>query len=167
MAKAISYIIGIVALVLGIVGFFNDPILGTFKVGEIHNIIYLVVGVALIGSAAMGDTAAAMGAKIIGVVVAIVGLLGIFMISDGAIFGIVETNFASSILQLVVAAVLLVGGFLGGSGTDVMEKAKGSAQKAQGGMGRSQMGGTSMQGGGESVDNSMGGERAEPEEPRQ
>lgn len=109
MAKNLSYIFGIVMVLLGIAGFFYDPIFGLFKVGTIHNVIYIVLGLILL---VMAPKNAVMGAKTVGIIALIVSVLG-FIPSTDSVLGLVETNVNSSILQAVVAVVLLYAGFTG------------------------------------------------------
>lgn len=42
--KLWAQILGVVLLLVGIVGFFNNPILGIFGVDTMHNIVHLVTG---------------------------------------------------------------------------------------------------------------------------
>lgn len=119
MAKKISLIFGIVLLVLGVLGFFNDPILGLFEVDTYHNSIYVILGIILLATATKNT---AMGLKIVGALALIVSILG-FIPPTTSVLGLVETNMASSILQLLVAIVLL--------GVSISEKKGGVVMKKQ------------------------------------
>lgn len=118
MTKTLSYVFGVVVLALGVIGFFSDPIFGVFEVDAIHNSIYIALGLILLASA-MKDSS--MGAKIVGVLALIVSILG-FIPPSTSVLNLVETNTASSILQIVVAVVLLYSGFVGSDAPKPIKK---------------------------------------------
>jgi hypothetical protein len=109
MVQNVSYAVSAVLALLGIVGFVNDPIAGIFEVGPVHNVILIVLGGVLAGAAYAGS--ARLGAQVVGVVTAIIAVLG-FVPPSTTVIGIAETNTASSVLQAVVALVLLYVGFM-------------------------------------------------------
>lgn len=118
MAKIASYVLGVVMFVLGVVGFSSNPILGIFKVDVIHNLIYIVLGAVLVLTMFYNSRIAA---KIVGVVLAIVAILG-FISPTSSILGVAETNIASSILEAVFAVILLGAGFLSGGEVEKVKK---------------------------------------------
>lgn len=113
MAKKVVKIFGWVLLLVGILGFFNNPILGIFAVDTIHNIIHVVSGLVAIMMAGKGESSAKTFAKVFGAVYALVAILG-FLSSDDMILGLISANSADHWLHVALAVVFLAVGF-GGS----------------------------------------------------
>ncbi len=109
MAKQIMMIAGVVFIILGLLGFFNDPILGIFEVNALHNIIHLASGILALIFASQGESQARTFAMVLGIVYALVTILG-FLQGD-SILGLVESNSADNYLHLVLAVVFLYVGF--------------------------------------------------------
>ena len=99
-------VIGVVLLLLGIVGYFNNPILGYFGVNVAQDILHLVGGALILWLAMKGSAKSTnMG---LGVIALVVGLLWFAEGLDGGllykIFGI---NAAISYLHIAVGVVSL------------------------------------------------------------
>jgi hypothetical protein len=109
MIKNLYYALGAVLLVVGLMGFAQNPILGLFEVNTLHNVIHLATGLALLAAAMKGDAAIAMCSKILGVVYAIVAVLGF---ATGNIFGLMDVNMPDNGLHLLLALVFLYVGFM-------------------------------------------------------
>ena len=108
--KTAGLIIGIVFILVGILGFIPNPIVsptGIFAVNTLHNIVHLVSGAVIL--AGVYSFGSALGLKIIGVVYALVAILGLVMGGD-MIFGI-AMNMADHWLHVVLAVVILLAGF--------------------------------------------------------
>lgn len=106
MAKKLAMVFGVVFVLIGLLGFFNDPVLGVFAVNGIHNIVHVLLGLILIWGS-KGDAAKVL--KIIAIVYFLVAILG-FVLSpaDGMLLGLVEVNTADNWLHLVLAVVLFL-----------------------------------------------------------
>ncbi len=111
-------ILGVVLVLVGILGFFNDPVLGVFEVDAVHNIIHLATGIlALIFSRSASQTM--MFGKIFGIVYALVAIVG-FVQAD-TVLNIITVNMSDNILHVVLAVVFLWMGFSkGGSSSSSM-----------------------------------------------
>jgi hypothetical protein len=109
MIKNFYYALGAVLLVVGLMGFAQNPILGLFEVNTLHNVIHLATGLALLAAAMKGDAAITMCSKILGVVYAIVAVLGF---ATGDIFGLMDVNMPDNGLHLLLALVFLYVGFM-------------------------------------------------------
>jgi hypothetical protein len=107
MTKTIMYVAGAVFVVLGLLGFVQDPVLGIFDVNALHNIVHLASGILAFVFASQGEKQARSYALILGVVYALVTILG-FMTGEGDILGLVATNGADNILHLVLAIAFIV-----------------------------------------------------------
>lgn len=110
-AKMAAIVLGIVFVVVGLLGFVNNPVLGIFQVNLAHNIIHLVSGLILLAGA-YSSLGSGMALKIIGVVYALVAILGFFLVSaDGMLLGFIAMNEADKWLHVVLAIVILAAGF--------------------------------------------------------
>lgn len=114
--QKVGYAFGAIYVLVGILGFFftdtfvgpaeGDKLLGIFAVNHLHNIVHIVIGVALIGAARSGDAAARSTNFTIGVIYAVLGLVGWFIDGDSSL-NFANLNVADHLLHLVTAAVLI------------------------------------------------------------
>ena len=109
-ARIAAIVIGIVFVLIGLLGFFNNPVLGLFLVDPAHNIIHIVSGVVLLAGA-YSSLGSSMALKIVGIVYAIIAILGFFMVSNGMLLGFIAMNTADQWLHVVLAVVILLAGF--------------------------------------------------------
>ena len=111
-ADLLAIIFGLIFLVVGLLGFINNPIVsetGVFRVNDAHNVVHLVSGVIFLAGAAM--RAPVMTIRVMAVLYALLTIVG-FAVHDRLLFGAIEMNVADRWLHLVIAAVLLLVGFL-------------------------------------------------------
>jgi hypothetical protein len=101
MATTLSRVFGVVFLAVGILGFFNDPILGLFDVDLEHNIVHLAAGVVLLACAGRAAL------TVVGLVYLLVAVLG-FVMGEGELLGLVRVNQADNWLHVVLAVAMLV-----------------------------------------------------------
>ena len=111
--QTVALVFGAVYTLVAIIGFFvaetfaetdDNAILGIFEVNHLHNIVHLLIGIALI--AASKAHASARGANLaIGATYLLVGILGLFILDTEA--NILALNSADNVLHLVSALVLL------------------------------------------------------------
>jgi len=119
MAKTMAWVVGMVFVLLGILGFIPNPIVGmegVFMTNAAHNIIHLVSGIYLIIAAMQSIRAAKMAFKVVGIVYLLVTILGFLTIGAsgmGSLLGLVSMNAADNYLHLVLTAVFLALGFMG------------------------------------------------------
>jgi hypothetical protein len=111
MAKKLAMILGVVFVVVGLLGFISNPIVGhgagaIFQTNKVHDIVHILIGVVMI---AMAATSGALALTIFGVVYALLALAG-FVMGPGKLFGLVTLNQADNYLHLVLAIVLLAAG---------------------------------------------------------
>jgi hypothetical protein len=108
--RTAGLIIGIVFIVVGILGFIPNPLVspdGLFVVNGAHNLVHLVSGLVIL--AGVYSFGSALALKIIGVVYALVAILGLIMGGD-MLFGI-AMNTADHWLHVILAVVILAAGF--------------------------------------------------------
>ena len=112
MNKTILYILGTVLVLVGLLGFVNNPILGLFEVDLLHNIIHLATGVALLFAGYKGGSVGTLVVKTFGVIYALVAIVG--LVSSDSILGLFTANFADDVLHVVFAIILIWLGFFNG-----------------------------------------------------
>jgi hypothetical protein len=112
--RSFALIFGVVLILVGIAGFIpamlinGNLLLGIFEVNVHHNVIHLLSGaIALLAS--MQTAYSRLYFQIIGIVYAVVAVLGFFM---GGNLIIMHVNMADNILHLAIALVALWIGFL-------------------------------------------------------
>jgi hypothetical protein len=109
--RTAGFIIGIVFIVVGVLGFIPNPIIsadGLFVVNAAHNFVHLISGAVIL--AGVYSFGSALGLKIIGVVYALVAVLGLIMGGD-MLLGMIAMNMADHWLHVVLAVVILLAGF--------------------------------------------------------
>ena len=98
--RTAGLIIGIVFLVVGVLGFIPNPLIspdGLFVVNGVHNFVHLISGlVVLAGVYSFGS---GLGLKIIGIVYAIIAVLGLLMGGD-MLLGMIAMNTADHWLHV-------------------------------------------------------------------
>lgn len=116
MAKTLVWVFGIVFVLVGILGWVPNPIVGPgamFETNTMHDLVHLVIGVVFILVALLAADKSALSLKVIGVVYLLVAVLGFVMVPQGgSLLGLVETNMADHWLHVVLGVVLIGAGFL-------------------------------------------------------
>lgn len=112
--QKVALAFGAIYVLVGILGFFvseqfisqeDNKLLGIFMVNHLHNIVHLLIGVALIGASRAGDRAARSTNMTIGAVYLLLGILGWFI--NNTALDIVALNPADHVLHLLSGAVLV------------------------------------------------------------
>ena len=120
MGKTLAMVFGWIFVVVGVLGFFSNPIVGSapgaiFAADTIHNLVHLVSGIVFLWVAYGAPMKAGAVMKIFGVVYLLVALLGFLTISGtGSLLGIMLTNAADNWLHLVLGIVILGAGLKAG-----------------------------------------------------
>lgn len=120
MAKKLALVFGVVFILIGLLGFVSNPLVGMgalFEADMMHNLAHIMLGLILLLVALKAAGKSALWLKIIGVVYLVLAILGFLMVPDGGtLLGLVETNTADHWLHLVLGVVLVGVGFLGKGG---------------------------------------------------
>lgn len=111
LVKSVTWILGIVLLLVGLLGFVNNPILGIFEVDTTHNVIHLLSGIVALIAVSTSESYARLFLIVFGIVYALVTILGFAM--GGDILGLFHTNTADNYLHAAIAIVCLGVGFGG------------------------------------------------------
>ena len=104
MAKKIVMVLGVIFILIGVLGFVNNPILGLFHVDVVHNLIHLVSGALAVFFAMKGEMQAKKFAKVFAVVYGLVAVLG-FITPGDMILGFLTANMHDDVLHVVLALV--------------------------------------------------------------
>lgn len=111
MAKSIIMVLGVLFIIIGVLGYFNNPVLGVFEVDTLQNIFHILSGVVAIAMAAIGQRAAKFFAKTLGLIYGLVAILGFILGTEEKLLGLMQINTADNFLHLLLAVVLLFVGF--------------------------------------------------------
>ncbi len=115
MAKTFALIFGVVFLVVGILGYFPNPIVGEsafFHTDGVHNVVHLVSGVFFLLVAFFAPAYAAIGMMVFGVVYLLVAILG--FIGMDPVLGFIYVNRADNFLHLALGVVIGLVGLMSG-----------------------------------------------------
>ena len=113
MLKKAALATGVVFLLIGILGFVpaltpGDKLLGIFMVGGIHNAIHMLSGIAAVAASRRSDWSR-LFFKVMGVVYALVTVLGFIAGDGGSILGLFIVNTNDNFLHLVAQELAEVG----------------------------------------------------------
>lgn len=129
MGKTLALIFGIIFVLVGLLGFVPNPLVGAgaiFDTNTAHDLVHLVLGIILLAVVFWAPARAALWLKIIGVLYLVVALMGFVMTSP--LLGIVAINDADNWLHVVLGVVLFLAGWWS---HDEMMKAPMQAPPAQ------------------------------------
>ncbi len=114
-------VFGIIFVIVGLLGFVPNPIVGMdslFHTDSLHNIVHLVIGLILLYTGTKAGGSAPMALKVIGIIYLLLAILG-WIGSGESILGLVEINGADNWLHLVLGVVLVWAGFAGKKSSDM------------------------------------------------
>lgn len=124
MAKTLAMVFGVVFVLVGILGFVQNPIVGMgalFETDMMHNLAHILLGLILLVVAFAAAGKSALWLKILGVVYLLLAVLGFLMVPDGgSLLGLVATNSADHWLHVVLGLVLVAAGFASKGGKSAM-----------------------------------------------
>ncbi len=116
MAKTLAMVFGVVFILVGVLGFVENPLVGAagiFETDMLHNVVHLLFGIILLGVALKAQAKSALWLKILGVVYLLLAIIGFVMVPEGgALLGLVHANAADHYLHIVLGVVLVAAGFL-------------------------------------------------------
>lgn len=119
MAKKLAVLFGIVFVIVGLLGFIPNPIVGAaglFQTDHLHDLVHLLIGVILLIVAFAAPAASSLWLKIFGVVYLLLAVLGFLMVPHGGmLLGLVTMNAADHWLHVVLGIVLIIAGMMRGS----------------------------------------------------
>ncbi len=111
-AKTLALVFGIIFVIVGLLGFVPNPLVGAnglFLTNVVHDLVHLIIGLILLAVALWAPAQSGMWLKIMGAVYLVIFLLGLVMGSP--MLGLVAFNGADNWLHLLLGIVLLAAGF--------------------------------------------------------
>jgi len=109
-------VFGVVFVLVGILGFVPNPLVGMeaiFETDMLHNVVHILFGVILIVAAKKSPAASSLWLIILGAVYLVLAVLGFMMVPDeGELLGLVHVNMADHWLHIVLGVALVAAGFL-------------------------------------------------------
>ena len=123
MSKKLAVIFGVIFVIVGVLGFVSNPIVGRpitnalFATDALHDIIHIFVGVILIIAGSKSAGAARKALNVFGIVYLILALDGFLQTS---LLGFITANTADTYLHLVLGIVLLAVGMSGEKNAPMM-----------------------------------------------
>lgn len=106
MAKKITMVLGIVFVLVGLLGFISNPIVGStgyFHTDMIHNVVHLLVGIVML---IMAGSQAVLALNLFGAIYVVLAIIG-FVQGGDKLLGFVGYNAMDNWLHLVLGVVLL------------------------------------------------------------
>ncbi len=121
MAKKLALMFGIIFVLVGLLGFVGNPLVGPgalFETNRMHDLVHLIFGLILLGVAFMAPQQSSLWLKVLGVAYLLVAVMGFTMASP--LLGLIEVNGADNWLHVLLGIVLLMAGFSAKQGTPAM-----------------------------------------------
>ena len=121
-AKSLASIIGVIFIAVGILGFFENPIIydsttAIFHADKVHNWVHIISG-ALFLLVALASPGSAKGFMyLFGIVYLAIGVVGFMSVGQdgmGQILGFLHVNGADNYLHIGLGIVIMLAGFISG-----------------------------------------------------
>ena len=118
-AKTAAIIIGLLFIAVGLLGYVDNPIVGSsekaiFHTDNVHNIVHIVSGALFLLVALAAPGSASTFLKIFGVVYLIIGIIGFVQYGTdgmGKVLGFLHVNGADNFLHVGLGIVIFLAGF--------------------------------------------------------
>lgn len=114
-ARTAAFVLGILLLIAGVLGYIPNALVGPagiFLTNQTHNLVHIVSGIFLL-LGVYSSLGPSLALKILGIVYAIVAVLGFVMMKggEGLMFGAIAMNRMDHWLHAVLAIIILAAGF--------------------------------------------------------
>ena len=119
-AKTAALAIGVIFIAVGLLGFIDNPIVGSsekaiFHADTVHNMVHIISGVlfVLVAMAAPASTSTVM--VIFGIVYLAIGILGITSVGEegmAKVLGFLHVNAADNYLHIALGIVIALAGMV-------------------------------------------------------
>jgi len=119
-ARTAALAIGIIFIVVGLLGFIDNPIVGSsekamFHADTVHNMVHIISGLLFV-LVAMGAPASASTVMILfGIVYLLIGIVGITSVGENGmakILGFLHVNAADNYLHIALGIVIALAGMI-------------------------------------------------------
>lgn len=120
--KTAALLVGIIFLLVGILGYFPNPIIGRsddaiFHADTTHNMVHVISGVLFLIVAMASPSSAGMFLKVFGIIYLVLGVYGLLTIGDSGtteLLGFLPVNGADNYLHIALGILIFLLGFLPG-----------------------------------------------------
>ena len=119
--KTIAILIGAIFIVIGLLGFISNPIVGAghdsvFHTDSLHNAVHIISGILFLVFGMGISSRASAFMKIFGVVYLLLGILGLFVFGtagEGKLLGFLHVNGADNFLHIGLGILIFFAGLKG------------------------------------------------------
>lgn len=109
MAKKVALVFGIIFIIVGLLGFVNNPVIGLFNVNTLHNLVHIILGLILAGVAWKNADASGSALKWVGIIYILLAVIG-FIWGLGFV-NVMAGNDPDNWLHLVLGIILAAVGW--------------------------------------------------------
>lgn len=109
--KNVALLVGAVLSLVGLFGFFQNPVFGWFGTDTVHNVVNLVLGLWGLYAATQGGVGNYLRTG--GLIAVVVGLLGLLGIGGDKILGLIASNGNSDWLHTIGGLLMVAAGYMG------------------------------------------------------
>ncbi len=119
-AKTAALAIGLIFIVVGLLGFIDNPIVGSsesaiFHSDTVHNMVHIISGVLFVLVAMSAPASASTFMVIFGIVYLAIGILGITSVGEegmAKVLGFLHVNAADNYLHIALGIVIALAGII-------------------------------------------------------
>jgi len=119
-ARTAALAIGIIFIVVGLLGFIDNPIIGSsdnamFHADTVHNLVHIVSGLLFVFIASAAPASASTVMVIFGIVYLLIGILGLTSVgADGMakVLGFLHVNAADNYLHIALGIIIALAGII-------------------------------------------------------
>ena len=119
-AKTAALAIGIIFIVVGLLGFIDNPIVGSsenaiFHADTVHNMVHIISGVLFVLVAMAAPASASTFMVIFGIVYLAIGILGLTSVGEegmAKVLGFLHVNAADNYLHIALGIVIALAGII-------------------------------------------------------
>ena len=119
-ARTAALAIGIIFIVVGLLGFIDNPIVGSsekaiFHADTVHNMVHIISGLLFVLVAMAAPASASTVMIIFGIVYLLIGILGITSVGENGmakLLGFLHVNAADNSLHIALGLVIALAGLI-------------------------------------------------------
>ena len=119
-AKTAALAIGIIFIVVGLLGFIDNPIVGSsekaiFHADTVHNMVHIISGLLFVLVAMAAPASASTVMVIFGIVYLLIGIVGITSVGENGmakVLGFLHVNAADNYLHIALGIVIALAGMI-------------------------------------------------------
>ena len=119
-ARTAALAIGIIFIVVGLLGFIDNPIVGSsekamFHADTVHNMVHIISGLLFVLVAMAAPASASTVMILFGIVYLLIGILGITSVGENGmakLLGFLHVNAADNYLHIALGIVIALAGMI-------------------------------------------------------